>query len=50
MRWKYQDPEEWHRTFVFFPKQVDGYWVWLEFVERRQVRFLLSCYWEYRLP
>jgi len=38
MKWKPKTraiPTQWHVKFLIFPRKIDGYWVWLETVERK---------------
>ena len=53
MRWTFKkiNKFEWHETFLWFPRKIDGYWVWLEFVERQKYspKKTDSVYTRYRL-
>jgi hypothetical protein len=35
MRWKAKNYNEWHPHFVWFPKKINGEWIWLERIIRR---------------
>ncbi len=35
MRWKAKNLKEWHPHFVWFPKKINGEWIWLERLLRR---------------
>lgn len=56
MKWEQRpvlDRFQWHPVFLWLPMSIEGYWVWLEWVERR-----LEGYgggppepvYEYRIP
>lgn len=32
-----QDKTEWHRTFVLFPREMQGCFVWLCYAQRRRI-------------
>ena len=48
MRWKYNDPREWHRFYCWLPMVIGGTCVWLEHAERRlRIRDVVDV-WDYR--
>jgi hypothetical protein len=38
MRWKKKDPHRWKVKFAWYPVLIDGYWYWLNRLERRFVK------------
>ncbi len=53
MRWKPKArSREWHRRFAWFPRWIDGEWIWLEMYERQFVETYCGgfgdCFDEYR--
>lgn len=37
MRWEIKEPgwqQDWHDTFIWWPRKIQGHWVWLETAQR----------------
>lgn len=51
MRWKLSggiDTDKWHRWFAWRPvKLQDGWWAWLEYVDRCAYYGWFRTWWEY---
>ena len=51
MKWKSSeniDKKEWHDFFAWFPVKVEGHFVWLETVQKKEVTDLWDTYIRYR--
>lgn len=56
MRWEIKEPgwrREWHKKFIWWPRKIQGHWVWLETAERKLHSRMYDgpafSYYEYRL-
>lgn len=50
MRWAYKSPSSWHQKFAYFPRVIEGKWVWWEWYWARLVCSHVFCdVWEYAL-
>jgi hypothetical protein len=51
MRWKdtRKQFDTWYKWFAWYPKSIDGQWVWLEYVERKATQWGWDYTWKYRM-
>ena len=47
---KLQEYKTWQKVFAWFPKEIDGEIVWLEYLERQRYASWSESWWVYRLP